>query len=105
MRICLFASRMPSAEVIDAAVVGDHGQLGGAALSQRPDQVLRDPAEPEAAHRDRRSVRNVGDRVGEGFGDLSARHPAAGWKRATLYPYSSVTSSAKSSSISRSTTS
>jgi hypothetical protein len=43
-------------EVVDAAVVGDHGQVLDARVADRRDQVLRDAAQPEAARHDRHAV-------------------------------------------------
>ena len=53
-------SRMPIPNVVDAGVVADDGQVARAAGAQRRDQVLRDPAQPEAAHHDGRAVGNEG---------------------------------------------
>ena len=50
--------------VVDPAVVGDRLEVVDAGLQQRLDQHRRDPAQPEAADRERRPGRDVGDRLG-----------------------------------------
>ena len=47
------------APVVDAAVVRHHGQVLHAAADERGDEVLRDPAETEAAHHEQGAVRHV----------------------------------------------
>ena len=53
-------SRMPEAAVVDAAVVGDDGQvLRRRCADERRDRVLGDAAEAEAADDERRAVEDV----------------------------------------------
>ena len=63
-RIRWSTSSRPEAPVVDAAVVRDRLEVVGARLEQRVDQHRRDAAQPEAADRERRAVRDVGDRLG-----------------------------------------
>ena len=44
------------AELVDAGVVGNHGEAAHAGFAQREDQVLRDAAQAEAAAHDRHAV-------------------------------------------------
>src|SRR6185436_19154797 len=44
------------AELVDADVVADDGEVFRAARVQRADEILRDAAEAEASHHDRRAV-------------------------------------------------
>ena len=52
------------APLVDAAVVRHRLELVGALLEQRVDEHRRDAAQPEAADRDRRAARDVGDGLG-----------------------------------------
>src|SRR5207248_10316656 len=53
------------AELIDARVVADDGEVLRTACVQRADQIFRNAAQAEAAHHDRRAVRYERDgRVG-----------------------------------------
>ena len=52
----------PHAEAIDSHIVTDRVQPSEAALDQRGDQVLGNPAQPEAPEHNRRSGGDLGDR-------------------------------------------
>jgi hypothetical protein len=52
------------AVVVDAAVVGDHREVGGAVGAERGDRRLRYARQPEATDDQRRPVGDVGDRLG-----------------------------------------
>ncbi len=56
------AQQDADAEVVDAGVVADDGEVLGATLVQRLDQVLGDAAQPEPAHHDGRPVGDQGHR-------------------------------------------
>src|SRR5512140_3399683 len=55
------------AEVVAPAGVGDADEILHRPLGERPDQVLRDPAEAEAPHDEHLARGDVGDRPGGGF--------------------------------------
>ena len=57
-------------EVVRPRVVRHHGQALRALLAQRPDQVLRDPAQAEARHHDGGAVRDVAHGLGRALHDL-----------------------------------
>ena len=62
--------------VVDAAVVGDRGEVAGALLEQRVDERDRDTAEPEPADGERGAVGDVGDGLaGRGHDLVHARAP------------------------------
>jgi hypothetical protein len=63
----------PQPEVIDAGVVADGSDVLHALGDQRGDEVLRDAAQPEAAHAQRRTIGNVGDGLRRRREDLVAR--------------------------------
>ena len=55
--------QLAEAELVDAGVVGDHGEAVHAGVAQREDQVLRDAAQAEAAAHHRHPVaHHVGER-------------------------------------------
>ena len=49
--------------VVDATVVGDRLEIGHSRVEQRLDQHARDAAQPKPSDRQRRTVRDVGDRL------------------------------------------
>jgi hypothetical protein len=54
----------PEPVVVDAAVVGDHREVGGALGAERRDRRLRYARQAETADHERRTVGDVGDRLG-----------------------------------------
>src|SRR5262245_24206101 len=64
MRHLLRPDEHPDAEVVNAWVVADDGQVAGTAGVQRPDQIFRQAAQAEAAAHDGRYVRYEGEGIG-----------------------------------------
>ena len=54
-----FSKQDAETEVVDAAVVRNHGEVLAADLANRRDAILGDAAQPEAAGEDRRAARDV----------------------------------------------
>ena len=55
---------------VDSAVVRNGNEIGSTLFEQRLDKIVRNPAEPEAADRNRGAAWDVGDRLGAGGEDL-----------------------------------
>ena len=71
------------AEVVDAGIVADDGEILGAFAADGSDEVFGDAAEAEASHEDRGTISEVGD-GGVGAGDpfIHGKGPLASWKTA-----------------------
>jgi hypothetical protein len=64
------------AEIRDASVIRDHGEVFRPGAQHRGDQIFRDAAQPEAAHQNGGAVAHTGDcRIRIGYSFVHSRFP------------------------------